>query len=102
MDPATLAAAVIGSMLATVGFDVALNVAQDYYDTFYADVFWSTSGRNPEIEARLRAEELEIDRLFQHSGVGAVAPTTIRAPDGTVAALWADPSGKGRPGLWAR
>lgn len=102
MDPATLAVAVVSSVLATVGFDVALNVAQDYYDTLYADAFWATSGQNPDIEARLTAEEREIDQMFQRTDVGAAGPVTVQAPDGTVRALWADPSGKGRAGLWTR
>ncbi len=103
MDPATLTVAVVaGSLMASIGFDVVMNVAQDYYHTLYTDAFWATSGQNPEIEARLAAEERQIDEMFRRNDVGTLGGATMRTADGTIAVLQADPSGKGRPGLWTR
>lgn len=94
MEPVTLAAAVAGTILATIGLDVAMNMAQDYYHILYVDAFWEESGRNPDVEARLTAEEQTIDRLFRRTDFGAsgALPQPGQVDAGLAGVMSADPT----------
>lgn len=65
MEPSLTALIVVGSILGTVALDIGVNTLQNWYDTFYADAFWSSRQISPELEAQLAREEAEIDRLIR-------------------------------------
>ena len=54
----------LGSFLATLTFDVALNTAQNWYDTVYADAFWSNRITDTPALRQLAQEELTINRML--------------------------------------
>jgi hypothetical protein len=55
----------LGSFLATLTFDVAINTAQNWYDVVYADAFWSNRVTDTPALRQLEQEEATINRLFQ-------------------------------------
>ena len=67
MGPVTMIALIAGgAFLASLTFDVGLNVAQDWYSTMYNDAAWSTrvnSGNSP-VMRKLAREEEAIDKLL--------------------------------------
>ncbi|WP_431855945.1 hypothetical protein [Azospirillum sp.] len=65
MEPSLTALIVAGSILGTVALDIGVNTLQNWYDTFYADAFWSGHQISPELQAQLAREEAEIDRLIR-------------------------------------
>ena len=72
MDPVTMAAVVALSVFGSLAVDVGLNTLQDYFHVFYQDAYWETSGRNAQVETRLKDEEREVEQVFQR--------TTFTAP----------------------
>jgi hypothetical protein len=70
MGPFFLAALVVGtSVITSITMDVGVNALQNWYDTVYADAFWSSRPTDtPELRA-LAKEEAEIDRLMREQGL---------------------------------
>lgn len=70
MEPTSLTVLVVtASLLGGVMMDVGVNTLQNWYDTFYQDAFWSSRKTviSPELDAQLKREEAEIDRLIRDS-----------------------------------
>jgi hypothetical protein len=67
MGPVTLTALIAGgAFLASLTFDIGLNVAQDWYATISNDAAWTSQARAGEtpMSRELAGEEAEIDHLL--------------------------------------
>jgi hypothetical protein len=69
-------AAVVGAFLGGLALDIGVNALQDWYQTLYADAFWSARVEDSPALRALRIEEAEIARILARSPYeGASAPT---------------------------
>jgi hypothetical protein len=65
MIPISLAAAIVGAtIVANLAFDVGVNALQNWYDTVYADAFWSKRVKDSPALRALAVEEAEIKQLM--------------------------------------
>lgn len=65
MLPVTLAAAIVGAtIVANLAFDVGINAVQNWYDTVYADAFWSKRTKDSPALRALAVEEAEINQML--------------------------------------
>lgn len=75
MGPFAIAALVAGTaFVASLTFDMGLNVAQDWFNTVYTDAFWSTKVSDTPAIRELTKEEAEIDRLLQSEDFAPAPP----------------------------
>jgi hypothetical protein len=58
----------ISAFVGTVTVDVTINALQNWYDTVYADAFWSSRASDTPALRDLAKEEAEINRLLSQSG----------------------------------
>jgi len=65
MIPVSIAAAIIGATLvANLAVDVSINALQNWYDTVYADAFWSKPNKDSPALRALAVEEAEINQML--------------------------------------
>jgi hypothetical protein len=77
MGPLLLAALVVGtSVVTSVSMDIGVNALQNWYDTIYADAFWSSRPTDTPTLRALAKEEAEIDRLMREQGLVMETPAT--------------------------
>jgi hypothetical protein len=70
MGPFLLAALVVGTSIVTsISMDIGVNTLQNWYDTVYADAFWSSRPADSPALRALAKEESEIDRLMREQGL---------------------------------
>jgi hypothetical protein len=63
--PISLAAAIVGvTIAANLAFDVGINAVQNWYDTVYADAFWSKPNKDSPALRALAVEEAEINQML--------------------------------------
>lgn len=62
--------------MASLTFDMGLNVAQDWYATFYNDAAWTSRARagDTPVNRELVREEAEVDRLLASGDFTAQRP----------------------------
>jgi hypothetical protein len=65
MIPVSIAAAIVGAtIVANLAFDVGVNAVQNWYDTVYADAFWSKRVKDSPALRALAVEEAEIKQIM--------------------------------------
>ena len=76
MGPLAFAAFIFGAALvANIAMDVGINVAQNWYDTVYADAFWTYRVKSSPALDQLKREETEIDQLMRGEDFVSDQPT---------------------------
>ena len=77
MGAVAFAALLIGaSIAANLSVDVGVNTLQNWYDTVYADAYWSHRVSDTPALRALAREEAEIDRLLREDETGDTAART--------------------------
>lgn len=70
MGPILFAALVITtSVVTSISLDIGVNTLQNWYDTVYADAFWSSRPTDSPALQALAKEEAEIDRMMREQGL---------------------------------
>ena len=71
MGAVAFAALLIGaSIAANLSVDVGINTLQNWYDTVYADAYWSHRAKDTPALRALALEEAQIDRLLKEDESG--------------------------------